>query len=288
MIQIFINSITSALTLALVALGFNIIFNVTRVFHITHGAIYVMGVFIAYSLQSLLNNWIAIPLAILGSVLIALLVELLIYRPLLERHASAAISLISSLGVYTFLINLIAFFFGNEGVALDNSVHHIIYENAYFHFNALEVRQLLIGVFILLGLWLFSTGSGYRDMRAVTDSYEVAEKFGISVQKTRYMAVAIGSLLVAISGLLNGFYTSTSPYDGLSITLLATVAVIVGGAQSLSGTLLACFVIALIDNYSVKLFSQSWREVVIYTLLIFVLIFFKEGLFSGKNRVEEQ
>lgn len=288
MIQIFFNSMVSALMLALVALGFNLIFNATRVFHLTHGAIYVMGVFVAYSLQSGLGNWVSVPIAIVVSIGIALLVERWVYLPLAQRHASAAISLISSLGVYTFLINLLAFFFGNEGVALDNSTQTFIYENAYFHINGIEAKQLLIGGFCLVGLYFFSQTRWYRNIRAVTDSYEVSEKFGISVQQTRYIAMAVGSLLAIVSGLLNGFYTSTNPHDGLAITLMATVAVIVGGVRSLWGTSLACLVIALIDNFSVKILSQRWREVVIYALLIFVLLFFKEGLFSGKNRIEEQ
>jgi branched-chain amino acid transport system permease protein len=288
MVQIFINSITSALMLALVALGFNLIFNATKVFHLTHGAIYVMGVFVAYSLQTILGNFLAILAAIILTVGVALMVEFLVYRPLAQRQASAAISLISSLGVYTFLINLIAFFFGNEGVALDNSTQKFIYENTFFHINTIEAKQLVFGSLCLISLWIFSKSIWYRNIRAITDSYEVSEKFGISVQQTRYIAMAVGSLLAIISGLLNGFYTSTNPNDGLAITLLATVAVIIGGVRSLSGTILACFVIALIDNFSVKILSQRWREVIIYTLLIFVLLFFKEGLFSSKNRIEEQ
>ncbi|MER0441572.1 branched-chain amino acid ABC transporter permease [Emticicia sp. W12TSBA100-4] len=288
MIQIFFNSIISALMLALLALGFNLIFNATRVFHLTHGAIYVLGVFLVYTVQPTFGNWFAIPIAIVISINVALLVEYWVYRPLAQRHASAAISLISSLGVYTFLINLLAFFFGNEGVALDNSTQTFIYENAYFHINGIEAKQLLVGGLCFVGLTFFTKTQWYRNIRAISDSYEVSEKFGISVQQTRYIAMAVGSFLAIVSGLLNGFYTSTNPHDGLAITLMATVAVIVGGVRSLSGTTLACFVIALIDNFSVKILSQRWREVVIYALLIFVLLFFKEGLFSSKNRIEEQ
>ena len=288
MIQIFVNSLVSALMLALVALGFNIIFNATRVFHLAHGTIYVLGVFWVYTFQGILGNWLAIPISIGLSICVALLVELWVYRPLAQRHASSAISLISSLGVYTFLINLLAFFFGNEGVVLDNSTQTFVYESTYLHINGIEAKQLWVGTLCLVGLWMFSQTRWYRNIRAVTDSYDVAEKFGISVKQTRYIAIGVGSFLAIISGLLNGFSTNTNPHDGLAITLMATVAVIVGGVRSLSGTILACLVIALIDNFSVKILSQRWREVVIYALLIFVLLFFKNGLFSSKNRLEEQ
>lgn len=59
MIQIFFNSVVSALMLALVALGFNLIFNATRVFHLAHGAIYVTGVFFVYTLQKSFAIWLS-------------------------------------------------------------------------------------------------------------------------------------------------------------------------------------------------------------------------------------
>lgn len=287
MFQILFNSIVSAVMLGLVALGFNIIFNATKVFHLAHGAIYVFGVFITFTFQETLGSWIAITLGIATSVLISILIELLVYRPLALRKAGSAITLISSLGVYVFVINLLAFFYGNEGVALDNSMQKFVYQNTFFHINGIEAKQLMLSGFCFVVLWLFTKTKWYINIRAVSDNYEIAEKFGISVKETRYIAIAVGSLLAITSGLLTGFYTSTNPHSGLDITLLSAVAVIVGGVRSLKGTVLACFVIALIDNYSVMVLSQNWREVVIYTLLISVLLFFKDGLFSGQNRIEE-
>ena len=56
--------------------------------------------------------------------------------------------------------------------------------------------------------------------------------------------------------------------------------------NSLKGTILACFAIALIENYSVKFLSAQWKEMLTYTLLIGVLVFYKQGLISVKQRIE--
>lgn len=291
--QILINSIISALLLSLVALGFNLIFNATRVFHLAHGAMYVGAVYATFGFTGLLGRVLP-PWASAGaSVILALLlisafivvVEYLVYRPLYRKQVNPTISMISSLGVYLLVVNLIAFCFGNESISLNNS-YSIVAANEYFKLTNIELLHLSSGAVLVTAVLLLSKTRFYTHIRAITDSYSVAEKFGINVQRTRFVALVAGTLLVSVVGILRGYEIALDPHVGLTLTLTASVAVIVGGINSLTGTVAASFIIALIENFSVKVLSARWKDMLTYSLLIVVLIFYQQGLISVRQRVE--
>jgi branched-chain amino acid transport system permease protein len=291
--QILVYSITSALLLSLVAIGFNLIFNATKVFHLAHGAMYVSAVYAMYQFYNVFiqafSRGFAVTLSIILSLLlisvIIVFVEYLVYRPLYRKKVNSAISLISSLGVYMLIVNLITFFFGNESISLNNNFK-IVVSNEYFKLTEIELMQSIICVILIGTVILLSRTKLYTNIRAITDNYQVAEKFGINVQRTRFIALITGTILVGVAGIMKGYEMAIEPNMGLTIVLTASVAVIVGGVNSLKGTIIACFVIALIENYSVKFLSAQWKDLLTYTLLIGVLVFYKQGLISVKQRIE--
>lgn len=291
--QILLNSIISGLLLSMVALGFNLIFNATKVFHLAHGALYVCAVYGVYGLNSILSQILPKEIAVGVSILLSLfilaimivLVEYLVYRPLYKKNANPTISLISSLGIYFLIVNLITFIFGNESISLNNS-YSIVVSNDYFRMTESELLHLIICIILIVAILIFSKTRFYTHIRAITDSYTVAEKFGINVQKTRMIGLLAGTFLVGVAGILKGYETAIEPNMGLTIVLTASVAVIVGGVNSLRGTIIACFVIALIENFSVKIISAQWKEMLTYSLLILVLLFYQQGLISIKQRIE--
>jgi branched-chain amino acid transport system permease protein len=291
--QILLNSILSAMLLSIVAIGFNLIFNATKVFHLAHGAMYVTAVYASYTLNKLFQKIFPAEISIAVSIILSLLiisvliiiVEFLVYRPLYRKNINPTISLISSLGVYLLIVNTITFFFGNESISLNNS-YTIVFANDYLKLTDVELTHLIICLLLIGVVFLFTKSRFYTEIRAITDNYSVSEKFGINVQKTRLYALLVGTILVGIAGIMRGYEVAVDPHVGLTITLVASVAVIVGGVTSIKGTMLACFVIALIENFSVKFLSAQWRDLLTYSLLILVLLFYQQGLISVKQRIE--
>jgi branched-chain amino acid transport system permease protein len=291
--QILLNSIIAALLLSLVAIGFNLIFNATKVFHLAHGAMYVSAVYATLVFSDLLRPILPYPVITAGSIILSLLsislliivIEFLVYRPLYRKGVNPTISMISSLGVYLLIINIIAFFFGNESVTLNNS-YTIIASNEYYKLTDVELTHLAVSLVLLSAVFILSKSKFYTYIRAITDDYSVAEKFGINVQRTRFIALVAGTVLVGAVGIMRAHDVALDPHVGLTITLSASVAVIVGGINSLTGTVLACFVIALIENFSVKVLTAQWKDMLMYTLMIAVLLFYQQGLVSVRQRVE--
>lgn len=277
----------------MVAIGFNLIFNATKVFHLAHGAMYVSAVYATFMFNNLLRLVLPQGASIVASVILSLIlisvliviVEYLIYRPLYRKNVNPTISMIASLGVYLLVVNVIAFFFGNESVSLNNS-YRIVASSDYSKLTDVELTHLAVSVIVISVVLLLSRTRFYIHIRAVTDNYSVAEKFGINVQRTQFVALIAGTVLVGAVGIMRAHEVAIDPHVGLTITLAASVAVIVGGVNSLAGTIVACFVIALIENFSVKVLTAQWKDMLTYTLMIAVLIFYQQGLISVKQRVE--
>jgi branched-chain amino acid transport system permease protein len=291
--QILFNSINSALLLSLVAIGFNLIFNATKVFHLAHAGIYIAGIYSFYHFRNLFDKnssiiyTVVLPfvLTIIIVVILISLIEYLIYQPLSKLNVNPAISLVSSLGVYLLVVNVITLIFGNEAILISSN-YSIFYSNRWFKVTDIELIQSLVSLGLITCILFLKNNRIYKNIRAITYSYLVSEKFGINIRQTRLIAVIAASVLAAIAGILKVYEVAIDPNAGMSIILTASVAVIIGGVYSIPGTILACFAISLIQNFSVKFLSAQWKDTLTYSLLILVILFFQQGLISTKQRIE--
>ena len=249
MTQILINSIISGLLLALVALGFHIIFTATNIFHIAHGGIYIVGAYFFYWVNPLIGFIPGLVCTLIFSFLLGVSIEWGVYKPLNKKSNNPNIALISSLGVYIVLVNVIALLAGNETKLFDTS-----FTDSYTLGNIIITRQQLyqIGVsaplIILFISFLKLTGYGLK-IRAVSNNQVLASVVGIKVERVRYLVFGIGSLLAVTAALLKAYDTGIDPNSGMAITLSAAVVVIVGGNSSIYGTLIASILLAIIQNF---------------------------------------
>src|SRR6056297_1792616 len=115
-VQFLINGLITGMIYGLVALGFALVYNTTRIFHIAYAAIYMITpYFLLFFLKTAgIPIGFGLLLAIIITVFVGLSVELFVYSPLVKRNSSSNVILVSSIGVMIVLINLIALWFGNE------------------------------------------------------------------------------------------------------------------------------------------------------------------------------
>lgn len=292
-LQLLFNSITSGLLLALLAVGFNLVFYTTRVFHLAHGAVYVCG---AYALMKFVNlsggttvaSWFfSLVLSFSLVVSLAVLIEILVYRPLSKRNAGQAITLISSMGVYILVVNFIALLFGNETKFLNPNLGNSIFF-ANIIIIPIQAVQLITSI-LLLGLLLFiSKSRWFLQVRAMMSNETVASIIGVNSKFIRLFAMVLGSMLATIAAILRLYDTGIDPQAGMSITLSAAVAVIIGGNGSISGTIVASMLIAFLQTTTEWFLSAQWKEGMTFLLLILVILWRTEGIVSFKMRVEEK
>jgi branched-chain amino acid transport system permease protein len=287
-LQILINGVISGSLLALVALGFHIIFSVTKIFHMAHGGVYVAGVYFFYWLNQSAGLVASVVMTLLFAVFLGLFTEWAFYKPLMKKTNNENIALITSLGIYIIIINIIALLFGNDAKILYNSV----YESLTFG-NVIITRpqlwQILFAVPLIILFLLFMKCTSYGlKVRAVSDNPELAKVIGIKTQRVRYLVFGLGSLIAVAAGLLEAFDFGIEPEAGMSITLTAIVVVVLAGQHNFYSILATSMLISILNNITEWFLSSQWEEGLTYLILIIVLLFRTEGILSYKLRIEEK
>ena len=162
-----------------------------------------------------------------------------------------------------------------------------------YHLGSISVTnvQLLILVVALvlmvaLQLIVKKTKMG-KAMRAVSVDSDAAELMGISVNNTISFTFALGSSLAGAAGVLIGlYYNSIEPLMGMTPGIKAFVAAVLGGIGIIPGAALGGFVIGILETLSTAIGLSSYRDAIVYGVLIVILLLRPAGIL-GKNVKEK-
>lgn len=289
LIQLLANGFVTGCMYALMALGFALIYNTTRIFHVAHGAVYTASAYACYVFLVILHvpTTGAVILATFFAAFLGVLIELLLFAPLARRDASPLVALLSSLGLYVALVNLIALVFGNETKILRPGVE-TTYRLGSVILTRIQVAELAVaaGILPLLVVLLKGTLWG-KIIRAVRDDDTLARVLGINLGAVRLTVFAVGSALAAVAACLGALDVGMDPHVGMPALLVAAVALIVGGVGTFEGPVAGGFLLGLLQGVVVWFTSARWTDAITFTVLIFFLLFRPFGLLGRRRRVEE-
>lgn len=283
--QNLINIVFSSFIYILISLSFAIIFYPTKFFNISHAAIITIGAYFTYlfSQQFKLAFWLSLPLAITGSVLIGILIELIIYRPLRKRNSTPLALLISSLGLYIALQNLISMIWGDDIKTIRTGVVKVGKEIFGAYITDIQIIIIFVSFFLfIMTLIFFKFTNLGRSIRAVASNRELCNIFGIDSDRIILWSFAIGSGLASIAGILIAIDTDLTPTMGFNIFLYGVVALIIGGVGSIKGIIGGAFLLATAQHLSAYYIDSKWMDTVAFIILILFLIWKPLG-FSGKK-----
>ncbi len=287
--QFLANGFCRGAVIALVALGFGLIYTTTRVFHLAHAAIYVLG---AYALHTALL-WLKLPLPIavgfglLVATFAGILLEWLVYQPLAKRSASSAVVLISSLGVQIVIENLIAIGFGNQTQILRTGIEKTLSFGPVI-LTRVQIAQAIVGIILTGAFCMFLKHSRTGQLcRAVSDDETLASVLGVRVNRIRLLVFGLGSAFAGIGSMLVALDVGMDPHVGFSAVLAAAVACIIGGLRNFIAPALGGLMLGLTQSLVVWRTSAKWEEAVTFGILILFLLFRKQGLFGVITRADE-
>jgi branched-chain amino acid transport system permease protein len=288
--QLFANGLAMGSLYALSALGFGLIYNTTRVFHIAYGAVYTVSAYLLFALwaQYKIPLGIALIIASISTILLGILIDIHIYQPLLRQSSSFLIVMISSLAVYIITVNIIALIFGNEikvlrsGVATTFSLGQVI-------LNDIQILQIVAFAFVFFTLVLSLKWTNFgKIIRAMRDNPDLLSLMGIDLQKVRWLIFGLGSLLAGLAAMLQALDIGIDPNIGMSAVLIAAVAVIIGGVGILEAPAFGGLLLGILQSVVIWQASGRWQEAVTFALLILFLLFKPEGIFGQRRRLEEK
>ena len=288
LIQQLINGLTIGSIYALVALGYTMVYGIIRLINFAHGEIYMLGAYMTYVAIKFLHLpfLLALVFAVIACSIIGYMIERVAYRPL--RKSSRISALISAIGVSILLQNVVIYIFGADVISFPEVTLLPNFNVGCVLIRGHQILIFVITILCLVGLQylVYHTDLG-RAMRAVSADQEAASLMGINVNKTIAMTFVIGSALAAVAGSMVGVYYSTlAPAMGVSHGLKAFVAAVFGGIGLLPGAVLGGFLIGLIETLFIVLGYSLWREAVVYSILILILVVKPTGLLGKKGGVK--
>jgi len=284
--QLVVNSIIAGSIYSLVALGFNLIFGVTKLFNMAHGVVSAIGGYTVFFLfkKHGIDLYLAIPLAILFSGFMGYISEKFIFSHMRKKKASGMVMLVASLGLFTALQAVIAILFTSQFQTLSKNVGTTkIYE---IYGGIITQTQLLILcsvilITLLLGLTIKFTRFG-KAVKAINDDLEVARIVGIDTNRVIAKVFFIGSAIAGVAGIAIGFDTGIEPTMGMNLLFKGVIASIIGGVGNVYGGVFGAFLIAFIENFGIWKISGEWKDTIAFSVLILFLIFKPNGLFKRK------
>lgn len=287
--QLLINGLANGVIYALIAVGFGIVYNSTRVFHLAHGAVVTFAAYAFYVSVVVLHLWL--PFACLATVVAAAglgcLIELAVYQPLRAKGAKPYALMIASLGLLVFLQNLFAIVFSTD-IQTVRAGGLEVYHVGPLTMTSLHFADAVVAVaaFVLLQLFLSRSKHG-RAIRALADNPQLAAVIGVDTGRTHLLVLALGSSLAAIAAMLFSYDVGVRPEMGFGIVFLSAVAVITGGAGYLPGALLGAILLGIIQQLAIWQADSMWQNGIVFAVVLLFLFIRPQGLFGSRLDVRK-
>lgn len=284
--QFIINGLITGVLYSLLAIGFALVYNTTRVFHIAAAGIYVFAAYMFWMFAVTLHLPIlmAAIIAILLTMGLSLTTEVTVYRPLKNRKASLNVAMIASIGLMTVIVNLIAMFFGNETKVVDNSILKP-YVWGDLIVTTPQMYQAVIGcalliIFLVVLKW---TNWGIR-LRALSADETLFSTLGYNPNTTRTWVFLLSGAFIAVASCLTVYDVGMDPNMGMTVLINAVVAMIVGGVGRYGTCILGGLTLGVLQSLTVYQFSSNWQNAVTFLLLLILLFLRPQGIAGYKQR----
>jgi branched-chain amino acid transport system permease protein len=282
--QFIINGIASGAIYALLAVGFAMIYNTTKMLHIAHAVVYTGGAYGYYGFAILLGMglWLAVPFAIACAALLGLGIEIGIYRPIRRAGGGTNSILIASLGTISLLQGVYSIVFTTDTRTLrEGALPSIaIGDNAITALH-IAILAVVVIVFPLLQLFLKRSRIGTA-IRALADNPGLAEVHGMDTKRLYAIILLIGSSLAGAAAILVSLDLGVKPDMGFDAVFTSVVAVVVGGVGYLPGALLGAFMLALLQQLVVWQLNSAWQSGLVFAVLVLFLVLRPQGVFGGR------
>jgi branched-chain amino acid transport system permease protein len=296
-IQQFINAIFLGSILALIALGYTMVYGIIELINFAHGEMFTAGAFIGVIVLAVLQQsgfveshfafsmFIVFSLAMAYVAVLGVAIEHVAYKPL--RNASRLAALLSALGMSIFLSNGMML---SQGVS-DRAYPPVLGSEGFMILDARitygQVFVIILSLVLMVSLYLFvkRTKLG-KAMRATAQNRTMARMCGIDIDKTIRVTFMIGPALGAAAGVMVGSYYGSVRFDmGFIYMIKAFAAAILGGIGSIPGAMLGGMIIGAVEVLWSAFLPSEWKDVTTFAVLILVLYLKPSGIL-GESTAE--
>jgi len=251
------------------------------VVNFAHGALYMLGAFVAWFLleRGGIGYWPALLIAPVAVGLLGALIE----RTMLRRLAGLdpLYGLLLTYGLALILQGVFLNYFGSSGLPYEMPAQLQGGKALPFMFLP-NYRVWVIGVslIICMGTWAITEGTRLGSwLRAATENASLVSAFGINVPRMLTITYGLGVGLAALAGVLAAPIYRVGPLMGADLIIVVFAVVVIGGMGSILGSIITGFVLGILEGLT-KVFYPEASNTVIFVVMAIVLLVRPAGLFG--------
>lgn len=305
LLQQLINGLTTGSYLAVIALGYTMVYGLIELINFAHGDVFAMGFYISLTLLIWLNvpQSLIVSLAwyhlvwmipvVMGITMVCCgvlnaTIDRIAYKPL--RNSPRVAAFITAIGAAFVLENIMQNWYGPTQILYPNIfptinlAEYALGEQTFLLFTTKDVFLFSTVIPLLVGLMIFiqRTKMG-KAIRAVAQDREAAAIMGVNVERVIMSTFFIGGALAGAAGMLVGMYLNSGRYFmGFDAGLKAFTAAVLGGIGNIPGALIGGYFIGFLSAFSDQYLSSAWTRVVVFSMLILTLVFRPWGIMGEK------
>lgn len=310
---------------ALIALGYTLVYGILSMINFAHSEVFMAGAYVGFfainaadrsgllASQPGLALLITILVGVMASVVVAVLLERIAYRPL--RNAPRLVPLITAIGASIALQQLFLRLFGSatrvyprvnfyilpglfpdlectdvdgqqicRGLDLISGSYRVEFMGLELQVQPIRFLVFFIALFLMAVLWYIvrRTKIG-KAMRAVAEDKKTAALMGINVDRVIVVTFVLGAALAGAAGVLFALYnTQVSPFMGFVPGIKAFTAAVIGGIGNIPGAMFGGLFLGVTESVGPSLLGlpSQLEDVIVFGLLVLVLIFRPTGIFG--------
>lgn len=303
-LQHLLNAIQWGSFLALIAVGYTMVYGVLLLINFAHGDIFMVGAYLGFFIGTFLLGgfalklplalpaWLVAPLTILLAMaltsLVGVTIERVAYRPLRKRGAQRLYLVITAL-MFGLLLE-----YGNLALlgARDRQFPELFAKEVY-NFGSLSITNIkllviLLSVLTMIALaFLVQRTRWGMAMRAISYDRLAVPLMGVSTDAIIVTTFIVGSSLAALAGVMYGSAFPILSYDmGLLVGWQAFIAAVVGGIGSIRGAMVGGYILGFTQVFVVAFLPSTYRDLIAFTLLLIILAVRPTGLFGVARRTK--
>lgn len=282
-IVLILNGLTQASVLFVLGSGLTLAFGLMRVVNLSHGALYLLGGYIGYTVSRLTGSWV---LALMSAGVAIALLGWLIERGLLFRVRGGDLpETLLTVALSIIIADLSLAVWGGHPLSIATpeflkgtlTLFGVTYPLFRYFLMALGVA---IALFLWFVLYRTKLGAG---VRAGVDDRETVSALGVNITLLYSLVFVLSTFLAGIAGVLGGTYLQLSPGSDSTILTYSLVVIILGGMGSLAGTVVSAILLGLLISFG-RAFVPEYSTFLIFIPMAIVLAVRPQGLLGRETR----
>jgi branched-chain amino acid transport system permease protein len=296
-----LNGLQFGVMLFLMAAGLTLVFGIMNLVNLAHGSLYMVGAYLAATVFAWTGSWaLAVALALVGTLVVGVVVELLALRTLYERDHLDQV--LATFGLILFFNELIALLWGRAALyaSVPAALAGYVELLPRLRYPTYRAAVILVGLAVALLLYVVVTHTRLGMLiRAGASNRTMVAALGVNIRLLSTLVFGGGAALAGLAGLMAGPIYAVQPGMGEQILIQVFVVIVIGGIGSIRGALVGAILVGMVDTLgraflrpvlstviaptAADAAGPALASILIYVLMAAVLFFRPQGLFPARG-----